>query len=116
MPRHVLGGPGFVPPSEKINIALVGAGGRGFQNMRSVFEEEDAQIIAVADPASSYPLGRFYGILGRTHAGRQPARAAIEEHYGTRTPNFSRAEYEDFRVMLEPEKDVDAGLYSARRF
>ena len=30
VPRHVLGGPGFVPPSEKVNIALVGAGGRGW--------------------------------------------------------------------------------------
>ena len=28
LPRHVLGGPDFVAPSEKVNIALVGAGGR----------------------------------------------------------------------------------------
>jgi hypothetical protein len=29
VPRHVLGGPGFVPPSEKVNIALIGAGRQG---------------------------------------------------------------------------------------
>ncbi len=29
VPRHVLGGPRFVPPSEKVNVALVGAGGKG---------------------------------------------------------------------------------------
>ena len=29
VPRHVLGGPKFVAPSDKVNIALVGAGGFG---------------------------------------------------------------------------------------
>jgi hypothetical protein len=29
VPRHVLGGPGQVPPSERINLAGVGAGGMG---------------------------------------------------------------------------------------
>ena len=29
VPRHVLGGPGYVAPSDKVNIALIGAGGRG---------------------------------------------------------------------------------------
>ncbi len=26
VPRHVLGGPGFVPPSDKVNIAFIGVG------------------------------------------------------------------------------------------
>ena len=30
VPRHVLGGAGFVPPSEKLNIAGIGIGGRFF--------------------------------------------------------------------------------------
>ena len=29
VPRHVLGGPGYIAPSDQVNIALVGAGGRG---------------------------------------------------------------------------------------
>jgi hypothetical protein len=29
VPRHVLGGPGFVAPSDKVNIASIGAGGMG---------------------------------------------------------------------------------------
>ncbi len=29
VPRHVLGGPAFVPPSDKLNIACIGIGGRG---------------------------------------------------------------------------------------
>ncbi len=31
VPRHVLGGPGFVPPSEELNIACIGVGGQGGQ-------------------------------------------------------------------------------------
>ena len=29
VPRHVLGGPRFVAPSDKVNVALIGAGGQG---------------------------------------------------------------------------------------
>jgi predicted dehydrogenase len=29
VPRHVLGGVGYMPPSEKVNLALIGMGGRG---------------------------------------------------------------------------------------
>jgi hypothetical protein len=29
VPRHVLGGPRFVPPSEKVNVAIIGTGGKG---------------------------------------------------------------------------------------
>ena len=50
VPRHVLGGPKFVAPSEKVNIAIIGGGGQGRTNVRALFSEPDAQIIAVADP------------------------------------------------------------------
>lgn len=32
VPRHVLG-KGFIPPSDKLNIAAVGAGGKGYSNI-----------------------------------------------------------------------------------
>ena len=60
IPRHVLGGPKFVPPSEKVNIAIVGCGGQGRTNVRALFNEADAQIIAVADPIESHDLEGFY--------------------------------------------------------
>jgi predicted dehydrogenase len=107
VPRHVLGGRGFVAPSDKVNIALVGAGGRGSENARELLKLDDAQIIAVADPAESLSLERFYY---RGTGGRAPAQRAIERHYGAKTPNFRCAGFEDFRVMLEKEKAIDAVL------
>ena len=85
VPRHVLGGPGQVAPSDKVNIALVGAGGQGRTNLRPLFDQPDAQVIAVADPAEYFDLERFYF---RGMAGRKPVRAMIEQHYAQATPNF----------------------------
>jgi predicted dehydrogenase len=107
VPRHVLGGAKHVPPSEKVNIALVGAGGQGRANVRALFHEADAQVIAVADPIESSDLDRFYY---KGLAGRKPVRAEIEKHYRQKIPFFRCAEYEDFRVMLEKEKAIDAIL------
>jgi predicted dehydrogenase len=108
VPRHVLGGRGFVAPSDKVNIALVGAGGRGRENvLQGLFPQADAQVIAIADPAESVSLAAFYY---KSVAGRGPVKAEIEKHYAAKTPNFRCAEYEDFRTLLEKEKAVDAIL------
>ena len=107
VPRHVLGGAKFVAPSEKVNIAIVGAGGQGRTNMRELFKQADAQIIAIADPIEHEDLAAFY--FGGV-AGRLPVKAEAEKHYSAKTPNFKVADYEDFRVMLEKEKSIDAIL------
>ena len=107
VPRHVLGGPRFVAPSEKVNVALVGAGGQGRMNLQSLFTLPDVQVIAVADAAETFSLEDFYY---RGHGGRAPTKALIEKTYGERTPNFQCAVYEDFRHLLEKEKSVDAIL------
>jgi predicted dehydrogenase len=107
VPRHVLGGAKFVAPSEKINVAIVGCGGQGYTNTRALFNMNDVQIIALADPCEHHDLEQFYykGV-----AGRLPVKAAVEKHYSGKTPNFTVADYEDFRVMLEKEKAIDAIL------
>ncbi|MBI4659464.1 MAG: Gfo/Idh/MocA family oxidoreductase [Verrucomicrobia bacterium] len=107
VPRHLLGGAKFVAPSNKVNIAIVGAGGQGRTNARALFRETDAQIIAVCDPNEQADYSRFYyqGV-----GGRKPVKAEIEKNYAEKTPNFRCAEYEDFRVMLEKEKALDAVL------
>ncbi|MHB1309630.1 MAG: Gfo/Idh/MocA family protein, partial [Limisphaerales bacterium] len=107
VPRHVLGGAKFVAPSEKVNIAIVGAGGQGRTNLRELFKQADAQVIAIADPIEREDLAAFY--FGGV-AGRLPVKAEAEKHYSAKTPNFKVADYEDFRVMLEKEKSIDAIL------
>jgi predicted dehydrogenase len=107
VPRHVLGGPSFVAPSDKVNVAVIGAGGQGLHNTRALFQEPDCQVIAIADPAEDWDMTAFY--YGG-HAGRGPVRAEIDQHYQASTPAFRCAVYEDFRVMLEKEKAIDAVL------
>ena len=107
VPRHVLGGAKFVAPSEKVNIAIIGCGGQGRTNVRTLFNLPDAQVIAVADPIEAENLDAFYY---KGNGGRLPVKAEIEKHYGDKTPNFKVADYEDVRRMLENEKALDAIL------
>ncbi len=107
VPRHVLGGRGYVAPSDKANVALVGAGGRGRENVHDLFKLGDAQIIAVADPAESFSLEKYYY---KGTAGRLVLQKEIEKHYADKSPNHRCTVYEDFRVMLEKEKSIDAVL------
>jgi predicted dehydrogenase len=107
VPRHVLGGAKFVPPSEKVNVAIIGCGGQGMTNVRALTAQADAQIIAVADPAEHQDLRAFYY---RYESGRLVVKKTVQDHYAAKTPNFKVNDYEDFRVMLEKEKDIDAVL------
>ena len=53
VPRHVLGGVGYVPPSDKVNIAFVGVGSQGLRVMLHFLRETDVQGIAVCDANKS---------------------------------------------------------------
>ena len=107
VPRCVLGGPKFVAPSEKVYIAIVGCGGQGRSNVRNLFGEKDAQIVAVADPRDQADYGEWYykGV-----AGRLPVKAEIEKRYSQDNPQFQCKDYIDFREMLDKEKNIDAIL------
>jgi predicted dehydrogenase len=48
VPRHVLGGQGNMPPSDKVNVASIGAGGMGAGNTRGC-AEAGANIVALCD-------------------------------------------------------------------
>ncbi len=92
------------PASEMVNVAIVGAGGMGRGVARELMKLPDVRIIAVADPAADYRDDFFY----KARVGRLPLKGEIEAHYGAATPGFRCVEYEDFRVMLEREKAIDA--------
>src|SRR5256886_2070833 len=53
VPRRVLGGAGYVPPSDKVNIAFIGVGSQGLRVMLRFLREPDVQGIAVCDPNKS---------------------------------------------------------------
>ncbi len=80
VPRHVLGGPGHVGPSEKLNIAGIGVGGMGNSNLHNL---ESQNIIALCDVDHNYAAKVF-----------------------KRYPNAKT--YYDYRRMLDAEKDIDA--------
>ena len=49
VPRRVLGGVGYVPPSDKVNIAFIGVGAQGLRVMLHFLKEPDVQGVAVCD-------------------------------------------------------------------
>src|SRR5271166_2989330 len=58
VPRRVLGGAGFVSPSDKVNIAFIGVGAQGLRVMLHFLREPDVQGVAVCDvnkSGSNYP-------------------------------------------------------------
>lgn len=58
VPRHVLGGPGYLPPSDKVNIAFIGVGAQGLRVMLHFLKEPDVQGVAVCDSnktGANYP-------------------------------------------------------------
>ena len=50
VPRRVLGGVGYVPPSDKVNVAFIGVGAQGLRVMLHFLREPDVQGVAVCDP------------------------------------------------------------------
>src|SRR4030043_1515188 len=50
VPRHVLGGPGYVAPNDKIAIGYIGCGTQGLREMTSLIANPALQIVAVCDP------------------------------------------------------------------
>jgi predicted dehydrogenase len=81
VPRHVLGGTGRTPPSEKLNIAGIGVGGQGAGDLINLSSEN---IVALCDVDDKQAAGTF--------------------------EKFPKArKYKDFRKMLDKEqKNIDA--------
>lgn len=84
VPRHVLGGKGYVPPSDKLVIAGVGAGGQGGYDIRELAKSPNAVIGYLCDVDD---------------------RQTIENR-----KNFPKAKYyHDWREMMDKEsKSFDA--------
>ncbi len=57
VPRDVIGGKGFIPPSDRLNIAAIGAGGKGADIQHSWASGE--RVIALCDV---HPNGK-HGVI-----------------------------------------------------
>ena len=77
VPRHVLGGPGQIPPSETFGAALIGVGGRGPSTFRSLCDKHELNVVKLAE---------------------------CDVKWVGKTDNKTR--YTDFRRVLE-RKDID---------
>jgi len=127
VPRRVLGGPGYIPPSDMILLAQVGCGTQAQRQVNTgLVAREDLQFVAVVDPnrnSQNYVDWEPYGNRARirrfidepawckgdagVRAGREVARDIMETYYRKHNrPSGGIRAYEDYREMLEKETDV----------
>ena len=83
VPRHVLGR-GFIAPSDKLNLAAIGSGGKGGSDIRNAYNKGKENVVALCDVDTNNAKGS--------------------------RERWPKAKfYKDFRVMLEEKKDeIDA--------
>jgi predicted dehydrogenase len=68
VPRHVLGGKGFIAPSDKLLIAGVGAGGKGESDIANFYKSGKAEIAFLCDvddrrsakTRGNFPKAKYY--------------------------------------------------------
>ena len=86
VPRHVLGGKGYLAPSDRLNLAAIGAGGKGRSDIMNASVKGRERVVALCDIHIS-------GEHGVTDCRKAFPNATF---------------YQDFREMLDKEKDIDA--------
>lgn len=82
IPRHVMGR-GFIAPSDKLNIAVIGGGGKGFSDAINVYDNGASHISAICDVDWNQAAQAF-------------------EFF----PNAKK--FKDYRKLLDIMKDIDA--------
>jgi hypothetical protein len=91
VPAAALGRGGATPPSERINLAGIGLGGRGEFVLKWMLKEKDVQFVAICDIRKQR---------------REAIKRLADSHHG----NSDCRMYADMRELLETRKDIDAVL------
>src|SRR6478735_10478557 len=131
IPRYVLGGKNYVPPSDKITLAYIGVGTQGIRELLPMLAVPQIQVVAVCDPnkeARGYRDWSPEGIKSEIRktiqdpnwtpggdnlipGGRENGKAIVDAYYS----NVVKQEkykgctaYADVRELLEKQKDLDA--------
>lgn len=90
LPRFVLGGPGYTAPSDRLNIAVIGAGGRGRGVIRAASQLDQETGVTQEN------------VVALCDVDLEQAAATFEEY-----PKAKR--FVDFRIMLdEIANEIDA--------
>ena len=122
VPRNVLGGPGYMAPSDMVNVAGIGVGGMGQRNLMSLktpdamldrwkkAEEEEKTSTEELTPQQKERRER-------RRRWRQPKDLAsiyaicdVDLEYAKKTiESYPKAKvFQDYRKMLDEEKEIDA--------
>ncbi len=129
VPRHVLGGPGFIPPSDKITVANIGCGTQGLREMGDLLTNPYLQVVSICDPnkhATGYLDWSANGLrngIRRTlddpdwganikgiPGGLDLGKKYVEQYYAKNKPSGQYrgvSTYEDFRELFAKESGVD---------
>ena len=107
IPSSALGLDENTAPSNRINVAAIGVGMKGTDDLRSFMTTfGELQFTAVCD------VDRQRVNVNGTTYGREPARQIVEDHYAKKASGAYQGcrVYVDYRELLDKEPDLDAVL------
>ena len=103
IPASALGKNGFVAPSDRITMAVIGAGNQGGNDTRAFLQDERVLITAICD-VNKKSDGYWNGKV----AGREFIMEMVDQFYGEKYGKRYKGTfgYDDFREVLQ-RKDID---------
>jgi predicted dehydrogenase len=109
IPASALGRDGATAPGNRLNIGVIGLGGRGNTLLRSFLNQDDTQIVALCDVHDAHFRDGEWG-KGRANFGTTPGRELVENHYAKNKPSGN---YRGTKVFADhrnlcAQKDLDA--------
>lgn len=108
IPARAWGSNDTPPPSERINVGIIGLGGLGMGHVGRFLQAEGSQVVAVCDVQAEHYRDNEPG--KRTPCGRDAAKAVAEDFYAEqmRSGAYKGCDvYSDFRELCARD-DIDA--------
>lgn len=103
IPASALGKNGFVAPSDRITMAVIGAGNQGGNDTRAFLQDERVQITTICD-VNKKSDGYWDGKVAGREFMMEMVDQSYQEKFGKRYKGT--VGYEDFREVLQ-RKDID---------
>jgi predicted dehydrogenase len=95
LPAEVLGRTRRIRPNQRVNVAVIGAGGMGASNMSKLTSQN---IVALADPDFEHVAKTLRGKDGQVTPERLPLKEAYDK----------AAKFADYRRMFDKQRNIDA--------